>query len=186
MIRKRLREAAFVKILFAQQCPSQLEAIAELLVKTLRAGRSVYLLGNGGSAADAQHFAAELEGKFTRRRRALPVTALTTNTSSLTAIGNDFNFKDVFSRQVDAHVRRGDVVIAISTSGRSPNVLAAAKAARRKGARVVGFTGANGRALRRLCDLTLVAPSTDTGRIQECHGVATHILCEAVEEALFG
>lgn len=185
LIRRRLREAAFTKILFAQQCAKEIDAVAALLVRTLRAGRSVYVLGNGGSAADAQHFAAELEGRFARNRRALPAQALTTNASSITAVGNDLGFSRVFARQVEAHARRGDVVVAISTSGRSPNVLEAAKAARRRGAKVVAFTGRKGERLRKLADLSLSAPSDDTARIQECHGAAIHILCEAVEEALF-
>ena len=186
LIRRRLRESAFVKILFAQKCAEELDAIAALLIKTLRAGRSVFVLGNGGSAADAQHFAAELEGRLYRNRRPLPILALTTNSSSLTAIGNDFGYEHTFSRQVEAHGRRGDVLVAISTSGKSPNVLKAVAAARRKGIRTVGFTGEKGARLRRAVDLCLTAPSDDVARIQECHGAAVHILCEAVEEALFG
>ncbi|MBI2899186.1 MAG: SIS domain-containing protein [Planctomycetes bacterium] len=181
-----LAESAYVKHLLLRRCVPQIEAIAAAATKALRAGRRVFLFGNGGSAADAQHIAGELEGRFKRERRALPVLSLTTNTSTLTAIGNDFGYEKTFARQVEAHVRRGDVVIAISTSGNSPNVLEAVKAAKKAGAIVAGFTNEKGGKLRKAADLCLTVPSTDTQRVQECHIAAGHVMCDAVETALFG
>ncbi len=185
-IEEQLAESAYVKLLLVQRCLSQVEGIARDLVRTLRAGRRVFLFGNGGSASDAQHIAGELEGRFKRDRRALPVLALTTNASTLTAIGNDLGYERTFSRQVEAHVRRGDVVLAISTSGNSPNVLAAIKMARKMGARTVGFTNESGGKLKSLVDLCLTVPSTDTQRVQECHIAVGHVLCDAIETELFG
>lgn len=162
----------------------RLEAIAAAIVSALAAGRCIYTLGNGGSAADAQHIAAELVGRFKHpQRRALPAVALTTDTSNLTAIGNDFGFEEVFRRQVQALVRTGDVVWALSVSGRSPNVLLAATAAREQGAVVIGFTGTRGGALADLCDHCLVAAHADSDRVQEAHQLAYHIICGLVEQA---
>lgn len=186
LVTQRLREGAFVKLIFLQRCADELAAICDRVVRALKRKRSVYLIGNGGSAADAQHIAAELQGKFYRVGRPLPVMALTTNTSTLTAVANDLGYAETFVRQVDAHARRGDVLIAISTSGRSLNVLKAAKLARRRGTFVIGFTGQKGSALRRNSDLCLSAPSDDVARIQECHILAGHILCEIVETAMAG
>ena len=185
-IEEGLAASAYVKHLLLQRCVPQIEAIAAAVAKALRAGRRVFLLGNGGSAADAQHIAAELEGRFKRERRALPVLSLTTNTSTLTAIGNDYGFERTFARQVEAHVRRGDVVIAISTSGNSANVIEAVKAAKKAGAIVAGFTNETGGKLKSAADLCLTVPSTDTQRVQECHIAAGHVLCDAVETSLFG
>jgi D-sedoheptulose 7-phosphate isomerase len=185
-IELRLKEAAEVKAKLAAVILGPLKRAIGLTVEALRSGKRVYVFGNGGSAADAQHLAAELEGRFTRERRALPVLALTTNTSTLTAIGNDYNYEYTFARQVEAHVSRGDVVIALSTTGRSKNVLAAVQKAKELGASVIGMTGETGGPLKDLCDVALMAPSDDTPRIQECHGTLIHILCEAVEVALFG
>lgn len=182
---RRLQECATVKLLLLERSVPVVEKTAAALIAALRRGNAIYLFGNGGSAADAQHFAAELQGTFyVKKRRPLPVMALTTNTSTLTAIANDIAYEQTFSRQVEAHVRKGDAVIALSTSGRSKNVLAAAKAARRKGATVIGFTGEHGGPLKRLCDICFCAPSNDVARIQECHGAVGHILCEIVESAL--
>lgn len=161
-------------------------AAAEAVTGTLRRGGKVLLCGNGGSAADAQHFAGELLGKFLVQRRALPVVALTTDTSTLTAIGNDLGFERVFARQVEGLGRRGDLLVAISTSGRSPNVLAACRQARRMGIRVLALTGAAPGPLLRLADLAIRAPSRSTPRIQECHGFAIHAICRAAEAALAG
>jgi D-sedoheptulose 7-phosphate isomerase len=183
-IRERLADAAYVKLLFMQEAAPELEAIAKAMVKALAAGRRVYLFGNGGSAADAQHIAAEMEGRFLKERAPWPVLALTTNTSALTAIGNDYSYEETFARLVDAHVRKGDVVVAISTSGNSPNVLEGARRARRRGAVVVGFTGETGGKLKPLCHRCLCAPSRVTARIQECHITAGHILCEMLDTAL--
>lgn len=158
-----------------------LAAIADHLAGCLEAGGTLYLCGNGGSAADAQHVAAEFVGRFLRERRPLPAVALTCNTSILTAIGNDYEFTEVFARQVRAHVQRRDCVIGISTSGRSPNVLRALQAAREIGATTIGFTGAEGRDLAALCDTCLLAPSRSTPRIQEAHLLAWHLVCDEVE-----
>jgi len=162
-----------------------LTTIAELLIQAFRKGKKVFLFGNGGSAADAQHIACELSGKFYRNRDPLPAIALTTNTSSLTAIGNDYGYEEVFARQVKGLVREGDIVIGISTSGNSPNVLRAIEEAKRLGVTTIAFTGQGGR-LRELAEYVLSVPSKDTPRIQEAHITAGHIICYLVEEALFG
>jgi D-sedoheptulose 7-phosphate isomerase len=159
-----------------------LVAIAGRLTACLRAGGTIYLCGNGGSAADAQHVAAEFVGRFMRERRPLPAVALTCNTSILTAIGNDYDFSQVFARQVRAHVTPRDCVVGISTSGKSANVLEALRAARAAGACTIGFTGNAGHDLATLCDACLLAPSTSTPRIQEAHLLAWHLVCDVVEQ----
>jgi D-sedoheptulose 7-phosphate isomerase len=161
-----------------------LAAIASRLLGCLQNGGTIYLCGNGGSAADAQHVAAEFVGRFLRERRALPAVALTCNTSILTAIGNDYDFSEIFARQVKAHVGPKDCVVGISTSGRSANVLKALAAAREAGAATIGFTGAAGHELAALCDECLLAPSDHTPRIQEAHLVAWHLICDAVERGI--
>lgn len=160
-------------------------AIADQLVAALRKGNKVLLFGNGGSAADAQHIACELAGRFYKDRDPLPAIALTTNTSSLTAIANDYGYETIFVRQLRGLVREGDVVIGISTSGGSPNVLLAIEEAKRRGAITVAFTGEGGE-LGDLADHVLSFPSRDTPRIQEAHITAGHIICFLVEEGLFG
>lgn len=164
---------------------SLIEKAAQLLIRCLRRGNRIYLFGNGGSAADAQHLAGELVGRFLKERRALPAIAFTTDTSVLTAVSNDYGFERCFERQVEAHVRRGDVVIAISTSGNSPNVLYGAALARKRGARVIALTGANGGRLKSLAHLCFCVPANESPRIQECHISIGHTLCALVEEALF-
>ena len=159
--------------------------IADRIARALRDGGKVMLAGNGGSAADAQHIAAELIGRFVMDRAPLPAIALTTDTSVLTAIGNDYGFQDVFERQVRGLGRKGDVFIGITTSGRSPNVIAALKAARAMGLVTVGFTGSKGADLRALCDVTLVAPSDETALIQQVHITAGHAICGLIERELF-
>lgn len=156
-------------------------AIAERLAACLRKGGTIYLCGNGGSAADAQHVAAEFVGRFRRERRPLRAIALTCNTSILTAIGNDYDVAEVFARQVRAHVTPRDCVVGISTSGRSRNVLEAMRAAREFGACTIGVTGGLGAELAGLCDLCLLVPATDTPRIQEAHLLAWHLICDVVE-----
>ncbi len=183
-IAQRLAESAWAKVQMVEESGPSIEAIARAVIAALKAGRRVFFFGNGGSAADAQHMAAELEGRFYLERRALPASALTTNTSTLTAIGNDYDYASTFRRQVDAHVRKGDVVVALSTSGNSANVLDAVALARRRGATVVGFTGRKGGKLARNVDLCFRAPSDETPRIQECHITAGHIVCELVEAEL--
>jgi D-sedoheptulose 7-phosphate isomerase len=161
-----------------------IEEAAALVVATLSQGGKLMLCGNGGSAADSQHLAAELTGRFVNDRRPLAAVALSTDTSALTCIANDYSFDEVFSRQVTGLGRKGDCLLAISTSGNSPNVLRAAEAARTAGVRVIGLLGRDGGALRALCDVAIVVPSTSTARIQEAHIFIGHTLCAMVEEAL--
>ena len=155
---------------------------AELILRTLQAGKKVLLCGNGGSAADAQHIAAELVGRYESDRIGLPAIALTTDTSALTALANDYSFERIFARQVEALANDGDLLVAISTSGNSPNILAAVMTARNQGCKVLGMTGANGKKLASLCDACLMIPSTRTARIQEAHITVAHIWCEMIEE----
>lgn len=157
-----------------------------LLSDALNRGNMVLVMGNGGSAADSQHFVAEIVGRFKMERKALPAISLTTDTSILTAIGNDYGFDSVFSRQVEALAAPGDVVIGISTSGNSPNVLKALTLAKERGCRTVGLLGKDGGTIKPVCDLALVVPSEDTPRIQEGHTTIIHIVCDLVEKALFG
>lgn len=160
--------------------------IGQIIIDAYRKGNKVILCGNGGSAADAQHLACELVSKFKLERPAIPAIALTTNTSILTAVGNDYDFGSVFSRQVEAWANEGDVVIGISTSGSSSNVLKAMETARKKGATTVGFTGREGNKLEAATDICFKANSSNTPRIQEVHITVGHIVCSLVEEALFG
>ena len=180
-----LRESSAVLARLAET-PGPIERIAEALVTCYRNGGKMVLFGNGGSAADSQHLATELLGGFTNHDRpSLPAVALTTDTSALTAIGNDYDFATVFARQAEAMVNKGDVAIAISTSGDSENVLRGARAARARGAVVVGFTGETGGKLKAECDLCLCVPSKNTAHIQEAHIAVGHILCAIVERDLF-
>ena len=158
---------------------------AEAVVASLESGGTVYFCGNGGSAADAQHLAAELSGRYLAERPALAAVSLTTNSSALTAIGNDYGFERVFARQLEGLGVAGDVLVAISTSGGSPNVVAAIEVAHQQGLTVIGMTGLKGRDFAALCDLALVSPSDSTPRVQEAHVAMGHVLCELVERALF-
>lgn len=168
---------------FAERTPQVLQA-GRALSRCLNAGGKVLVFGNGGSAADAQHLAGELVGRYLRDRRALPAIALTTDPSIVTAVGNDMGFDVVFRRQVEAHGRKGDVAVGISTSGRSANVVAALEGARTAGLVTVGLTGAGGGELAGLVDHLIDVPSTDTPRIQEVHGLVVHLLCQIVEDEL--
>lgn len=170
--------------LFQSILAEQTDAIddcAALILQTLTSGKKVLLCGNGGSAADAQHIAAEFVGRYETTRRALPAIALTTDTSALTALANDYDFQRIFSRQVDALAAPGDCLIAISTSGASPNVIAAVMAARGHGCKVVGMTGSNGKKLASLSDACIMIPSARTARIQEAHITVAHIWCEIID-----
>lgn len=158
--------------------------IADVVILALRAGNKLLIIGNGGSAADAQHIAAEIVGRYKQDRPAYAAIALTTDTSALTAIGNDYGFEQVFARQVAGLGRRGDVLLALSTSGRSPNILAGLRTARERGLATIGFTGSKGEALGALCDHLMVAPSDDTPVIQQIHLAVAHGICEAIEQAL--
>jgi D-sedoheptulose 7-phosphate isomerase len=161
-------------------------AIADRIARSLNRGGKVMLAGNGGSAADAQHMAAELVGRFVNDRKALAAIALTTDTSALTAIGNDYGFENVFARQIEALGRKGDIFIAISTSGRSKNVIAALRAAKKLGLVNVGVTRASKTPMHKLCDVVLGAPSDETALIQQLHITAAHAICHLVERELFG
>jgi D-sedoheptulose 7-phosphate isomerase len=177
------------KIMIAQFQTSGLATIAEAagaIVKALKKGATVYICGNGGSAADAQHIAGELVGRFECNRRALPAVALTTDTSVITSIANDVSYEAVFARQVEALVRKGDVLWAISTSGSSANVLAAVKVAKKKGALVLAFTGKKNSKLEKLADICLCADNKSTARSQEIHQLAYHIICKLVEQSFSG
>ena len=156
------------------------------MVTRLKKGGKIICCGNGGSAADAQHIAAELSGKFYLNRRALPAVSLTTNPSSVTAIANDYGYDHVFSKQIEGLGRTGDVLLAFSTSGGSPNVLRAVSLARKTGIFVIGFTGAGGTGFARKCDMCLLVPSLDCPRIQEAHIAVGHAICFLVERAIFG
>ena len=168
---------------FAERASQVLRA-GKALSRGLLAGGKVLVFGNGGSAADAQHLAGELVGRYLKDRRALPAIALTTDASIVTAVGNDMGFDVVFSRQVEAHGRRADVAVGISTSGRSPNVIKALETARANGLVTVALTGAGGGKLAGLVDHLIDVPSTDTPRVQEVHGLVVHLLCQIVEEDL--
>lgn len=179
-----LRENIKVKEEILKGQVETIAAVAESVTKTIREGGKVILFGNGGSAADAQHLAAELVGRFKQERKALAALALSTNTSTLTSVGNDYSFKNIFRRQVEALAVPGDIVIGISTSGKSANVIEAVKAAKGKGLFTVGFTGGEGGELAKLVDLAFIVPSSDTARIQEAHITAGHLVCQLVEELL--
>jgi D-sedoheptulose 7-phosphate isomerase len=157
---------------------------AEVVIAALRSGNKLLIIGNGGSAADAQHIAAEIVGRYKQDRPAYAAIALTTDTSALTAIANDYGFEQVFARQVAGLGSRGDVLLALSTSGRSPNILAALRTARDRGLVTIGFTGSKGDTLGALCDHLLVAPSDDTPVIQQIHLAVAHGICDEIEQAL--
>ena len=159
-------------------------AIAAAMVAALRAGNKLLIIGNGGSAADAQHIAAEIVGRYKQDRPAWAAIALTTDTSALTAIANDYGFEQVFARQVEGLGARGDVLLALSTSGRSPNILAALRTARERGLVTIGFTGSKGEALGALCDYLLVSPSDDTAVVQQIHLAVAHGICDEIEQTM--
>ncbi|MBI4655521.1 MAG: D-sedoheptulose 7-phosphate isomerase [Elusimicrobia bacterium] len=161
----------------------EIRKIARLVTKILKRGGSVFLCGNGGSAADSQHIAAELVGRFKKDRKALAAAALTTDTSVLTSLGNDYGFEKIFERQVEALAKKGDVLIAISTSGNSPNALNAVKKARLMKVHTVGLLGGDGGKIKKFCDIPVVIGSDNTARIQEMHIFAGHILCELIEDS---
>jgi D-sedoheptulose 7-phosphate isomerase len=188
LIQTRLAESSSVKDAMRRDdaFTSTLSSVAAAVIEAFRTGNKLLLFGNGGSAADAQHIAAELVGRFYEDRRPLAAVALSTNTSSLTAVANDYSFGDVFERQIQALGRPGDVAIGISTSGDSENVIRALDSARAQGLVTAAFTGSAGGKLKRSVDHCLRVPSDDTARIQEGHITAGHILCELVENTLFG
>ena len=185
-IAKRLEESAQIKEAIARDKIGEIERMVEFIIGAYKTGGKVVLFGNGGSAADAQHIAGELVGRFMLKRQAFPAIALTTNTPTLNAVANDCGYEEVFNRQVEALVNDKDVVIGISTSGNSPNVIEAMKMAKMKGAKTIGLTGGNGGKLVGVADLVLIVPSDSTPRIQEAHITIGHIVCELVERELSG
>ena len=182
---RELEESASIKRILAENLPDVIANAAKIVLNVYKAGGKVFLIGNGGSAADAQHIAAEFIGRFKLERMGLPAIALTTNTSTLTALANDYGYDRVFSRQLEALANDKDVLIAITTGGTSPNILKAAEMAHSKGVTVIGLTGATGGKLKDMADLTIMVPSDDTARIQEAHITIGHIICHLVEEGLF-
>jgi D-sedoheptulose 7-phosphate isomerase len=163
-----------------------IEAAAKMIIQSITAGGIIYICGNGGSAADAQHIAAELIGRFLKERKALPAVALSTDTSIITAVANDYGFEDIFARQVEGLVKKNDCLWAISTSGSSPNVVKAAELAKKHGAKVLAFTGRKNSKLEKLADLCLCAEADKSFAVQEMHQVAYHIICGLVEQHFAG
>jgi D-sedoheptulose 7-phosphate isomerase len=160
------------------------QTIARAVADALKAGNKLLLIGNGGSAADAQHIAAEIVGRYKQERPGWAAIALTTDTSALTAIANDYGFEQIFARQIQGLARRGDVLFALTTSGRSPNILAALRMARDLGVATIGFTGAKGESMRASCDHLFMSPTDDTPVVQQIHMMAMHAICDEVEQSL--
>ncbi len=185
-VKKQLAKSALVKINLAEgKQVDVIVSIAKTIIKAFRSNKKVLLFGNGGSAADAQHIAAEWVGRFYKDRKSLPAMALTTDSSIITAVANDYGFENLFSRQIEGLANRGDVAIGITTSGTSPNVLKAFVEAKRKGVVTIGLTGEKGKSLVKKVDYCLVIPSEYTPRVQEGHITALHIICEIIEKELF-
>lgn len=184
-IQAHLRMSADVCTQMADELAEPTARAAKMLIEAVRGGHTVYVCGDGGSAAQAQHIAGELVGRFLKERAALPCVALTTDTSILTAVANDYDFEDIFARQVEGLVKEGDVLWALSTSGNSVNVLKAVSLARKRGAKVLGMTGRGGGKLKELCDVVLCVPADSSPPIQEGHLVLLHILCGLLEQGAF-
>jgi D-sedoheptulose 7-phosphate isomerase len=185
-IRRQLRQHHSVMEIIEKELAEQIAAVAELLVSALGSKKKLLIMGNGGSAADAQHFAAEIVSRFKMERRGLPALALTTDTSILTAIGNDYGFAAVFRRQIEALAEPGDVVIGITTSGSSENVQLALAYAASIGCKTIGLLGRDGGTIKGKVDMELIVPVSDTPRVQEGHITIIHILCDLIEQRLFG
>jgi len=184
ILRQNIESSIEVHKRVLEACLPAMTVAADALIAAYRHGRKALFFGNGGSAADAQHLAAEFLGRYLRERRPLPAAALHANTSAVTAIANDYGYEQVFSRQLQALAVPGDVAVGISTSGNSQSVIEALKIARQMGVYTVGLTGANGGHMRELVDVLIAAPSNETPLIQECHILIGHALCDAVEEAV--
>ena len=185
-IRNQLQEHVETIQRVAESMAPDIESCSTLMISALKKGNKLLIMGNGGSAADAQHMAAEFVGRFLLERKALPAIALTTDTSILTAVGNDYGFDEIFKRQVEALARPGDVVIGISTSGHSNNVFHAVMAANEIGCKTIGLLGREGGNIAGIVDVNLTVPVQETPRIQEAHVTIIHILCDLVERNLFG
>jgi len=180
----KLSLAAFERAVQDAAMLASARKIADVVVAQLFGGNKLLIIGNGGSAADAQHIAAEIVGRYRRERPAYPAIALTTDTSALTAISNDYGFEHVFARQIEGLGTRGDVLLALSTSGNSPNILAALRAARERGIVTIGFTGSKGQTMGADCDYLLVAPSDETPIVQQIHLAVAHGICDTIEQTL--
>ena len=178
------RESADVKLAFVETYAERLLEVGKIIANALKDGNKVLLFGNGGSAADAQHIAAEIVGRFKKERKALPAIALTTDTSILTAVGNDYGFETIFERQIEALCMPGDIAIGITTSGNSENVIRALKKAHDLGATTIALTGRDGGKVVDIAHYSFIVPSYDTARIQECHITIGHVLCEIIEHLL--
>lgn len=174
------------KILTDIELLNKVEESHKLIFESLKSGGCIFFCGNGGSAADAQHMAAELTGKYYLKRKALAAMALHTDTSSLTAIANDFGYEQVFQRQIEAHAKKGDVLVGLSTSGNSQNIIQAFESAKESGCICISLTGRGGGKLKKHSDICIEIDSNDTPRIQECHTLIGHIVCQLVEESFFG
>lgn len=181
LVSQRRRESCAVKQAFTAELDATIARAAAIMVAAIKRGGRIFTCGNGGSAADAEHLAAELVGRCTVEREALPAMALASAGPTLTALGNDYGYERVFARQVEALVQRGDVLVIFSTSGSSPNVVAAARSARERGAQVVGITGAGGGALTELAHTCIAVPSEHVPRVQEAHVFVIHMLVELIE-----
>ncbi|MBI5198521.1 MAG: D-sedoheptulose 7-phosphate isomerase [Nitrospirae bacterium] len=186
LVREEIRESIDIKKMILDRLIPDIVRAVELIINSFKSNKKVLLFGNGGSAADAQHIAAEFVGRFKLERKALPAIALSTNSSIVTALGNDYDFDAIFSRQVEAWAKEGDLVIGITTSGNSPNVLRAINKAKEMEAVTIGLTGENGGKLNDLVDICIKVPSSNTPRIQEAHITIGHIICSLVEKSLFG
>jgi D-sedoheptulose 7-phosphate isomerase len=186
LIVNQLQEHRKLMVQIENELSTSIANLAQRLIETFQIGNKLLIMGNGGSAADAQHFAGEIVSRFRIERPALPAIALSTDTSILTAIGNDYGFERVFSRQVEALAVPGDAVIGLSTSGNSPNIYRALEVARQAGCSTIGLLGRDGGTIKELCDIPLIMPSHDTPRIQEGHITIIHILCDLIEQGMFG
>lgn len=179
-------ESSATKLRFAKDNWKSIAAIAKCIAKAIKKGNKILLFGNGGSAADAQHIAAEFVNRFRMERKPLPAIALTTDTSIITSIGNDYTFDEVFSKQIMALGKKGDVAIGITTSGNSPNILNGLKQAHQQGLKTVGFLGRDGGRAKNLCDIKIIVRTESTSLIQEAHITAAHIICLLVDKILYG
>lgn len=185
-IKELLQESIKVKDAIIKTQVSTIELIAKEIISCLKNGHKIIFFGNGGSAADSQHLAAELIGRFQKERRPLPAISLNTNTSVITALANDYGYESVFAKQIEALAQTGDIAIGISTSGKAKNVIAAVKKAKEMDIKTIALTGNTGGELSRLADISLVVPSLITARIQEAHICIGHVICQLVEEAFLG
>lgn len=183
-IKDHIRESIKTKQDLLETCTDQIQKASRQLIETINSGNKILICGNGGSAADSQHFAAELVNRYKSQRKAIPAIALTTDTSNLTSISNDFNFEIIFQRQIEALGKKGDILIAISTSGKSQNIIKAVKIAKQLGLKTIALTGQNSSELSRISELSIHVPSSKTDRIQESHILILHIFSDLIEKNL--